>query len=126
MCIRVVNVKGLRTREGRAAVCYVGRAFAGWPNSGFGNPFKPRSGFDALAAYREHLVKLEADDPESFAGWLRMLWDATGHGAKPLGCWCTDATAGDGSPVVCHAQILAGMLAERFGEQAVVNEGDAS
>lgn len=112
--IRIINVRGIRTMEGRASVCYVGRQFAGWPNSGFGNPFRPRSGFDAIAAYREHLTKLEVDDPAAFAGWLKMLWKACGCGAKPLGCWCVDAVAGDGSKVVCHAQVLAEMLRERF------------
>ena len=115
MPIRVVSVKGLRTPEQRAGVVYVGRQFAGWPNSGWGNPFKPRAGFDAVAAYREHLARVEADDPTSFAAALRMLWDRTDCGAKPLGCWCCDATAGDGSPVVCHAQVLAELLRERFG-----------
>lgn len=40
--IRVVDVRHHRTPEQRAAVCYVGRAFAGWPASPWGNPFKPR------------------------------------------------------------------------------------
>lgn len=120
--IRVVNVKGLRG-EARAGVVYVGRQFAGWPNSGWGNPYKPRPGFDAVAAvaaYREHLARVEADDPEAFAYVLRVTWDRTEGGAKPLGCWCVDATAGDGSPVVCHAQVLAELLADRFGAKGRV------
>lgn len=117
MSVRVVNVKGLKKPDQRASVVYCGRAFAGWHNSGFGNPFHPRPGFDAVAAYRAHLAALEADDPRSFAAWLKTLWEATGHGTKPLGCWCVNATAGDGSEVVCHAQVLAEMLRERFDQQ---------
>lgn len=123
--IRVVNVRGLNRPADRAGVVYVGRPFAGWPGHALGNPFKPRrSGADGFGAqwsdpgdsieecltrYRDWLLArptLNAD--------LASLWEECGHGAKPLGCWCVTATAGDGSPVVCHAQILAELLAERF------------
>lgn len=95
---------------------YVGRAFAGWPASRYGNPFRPRPGFDAVAAYRDWLhgrVRLTYNPPPTEAD-LADLWEQTGHGAKPLGCWCVTVTAGDGSPAVCHAQVLAELLRERF------------
>lgn len=107
--IRVVNVRGLNTSEQRAGIVYVGRPFAGWDGHALGNPFKPRPGFDALAAYRDWLLARPTLDAD-----LARLWAETDQGAKPLGCWCVHATAGDGQPVVCHAQILAELLCERF------------
>ena len=121
--IRVVNVTAANLRKlglTPAEVCYVGRAgrFHGWPASKWGNPYKPRrrNGVTADSAVAERLRmfrKYAKAQPES---WLADLWEACRHGAKPLGCWCVEATHGDGQPVVCHAQILAEMLAERFGE----------
>lgn len=105
--IRVVNVKGLRGDD-RNGVCYVGRAFAGWPASPWGNPYR---GTGAVEAFRERASK---QPPE----WLAGLWEACEHGAKPLGCWCTTATHGDGQDVQCHAQVLAEMLYERFVKPA--------
>jgi hypothetical protein len=120
--IRVVNVKGLRGYD-RNGICYVGRAFAGWPASPWGNPFRPRrsgsDGFgsawsdpgddvqDCLTRFREYASKQPLE-------WLSLLWEACEHGVKPLGCWCCSAAHGDGQDVVCHAQILANMLHERF------------
>lgn len=118
MCVRVVNVKGLRTREGRAAVTYVGRAFAGWKGHALGNPFRRatmahRHLLDALDRYRAWLLARPTLDAD-----LAALWEQCDRGAKPLGCWCTDAAAGDGSEVVCHAQVLAELLRERFCTEA--------
>jgi hypothetical protein len=45
---------------------------------------------------------------------LAELWEATGRGVKPLGCWCVSAEVGDGSPLICHAQVLASLLHERY------------
>lgn len=127
--IRVVKVNKLHSASERATVVYVGRQFAGWRGHPLANPFKPRpinqdewSG--TLAAY--WLMAGEEIDKclERYQGWLLEqpgleaalvdLWEHTHHGAKPLGCWCTTATAGDSSPIVCHAQILANLLHERF------------
>lgn len=111
--IRVVNVCGMKKASDRAGVAYCGRPFAGWKGHPLANPFKPVAGDSlgtCLGKYRAWLLArptLEAD--------LAALWEETGHGAKPLGCWCVNATAGDGSELVCHAQILAAMLRERFG-----------
>ncbi len=118
MCVRVVDVRGLNKAAQRAGVCYVGRAFAGWPRHPLCNPHRPTkfvSLDECLREYRAHLEKW-IDDLD---GALAALWDECEQGKKPLGCWCVNATAGDGSPVVCHAQILAEMLWERFcSEQA--------
>jgi hypothetical protein len=112
MCVKVVNVRGLNRPDQRAGVCYVGRAFAGWPGSPWGNPFRPRAeGFTVAACLDRFRAFAETAPPE----YLADLWEACGRGAKPLGCWCVEATAGDGSPVVCHGQVLAEMLSERFG-----------
>lgn len=122
--IRVVKVNGLRG-EVRAGVVYVGRAFAGWPAHPLGNPFRVRP--NDRTQDRGSVVRTPETALARYADWvarhpkreelLAELWAATEGGAKPLGCWCTTATAGDGSPLVCHAQILAELLRERFGEQ---------
>jgi hypothetical protein len=106
--IRVTNVKGLQG-DARNGVCYVGRAFAGWPTSPWGNPFRPAPGFDAVAAYRQWFLGRPAGEVERA---LADLWEACDHGVKPLGCWCVEAVHGDGQPVVCHAQVLAELLTE--------------
>ena len=41
---------------------------------------------------------------------LADLWEQTGRGAKPLGCWC--------APRACHADLLAELLTERYGRKA--------
>ncbi len=109
--LRCVNVRKI-PKDKRAHVCYVGRGFAGWPASPWGNPF-PVGGYGGwsrercLKAFRNHAES----QPES---WLANLWVACEQGAKPLGCWCIDAKHGDKQEVVCHAQILMEMLAERY------------
>jgi len=124
--IRVVNVRGLRTPEQRAAVCYVGRAFAGWPATPWENPFRigeTSPGNYKIKMDREHVLEvyrttIEArEEGGTLDRWLAGLWEACDHGAKPLGCWCINATHGDGQPIVCHAQILAEMLHKRFIEE---------
>lgn len=113
MSIRVVKVNMLRTLDQRSTVCYVGRTFAGWPGHQLGNPFRPRPNFDAVAAYRSWLLGRPVEVVErAFAD----LWEDCEHGTKPLGCWCVNATHGDGQPVICHGQVLAEELAKRFLE----------
>lgn len=118
--IRVVDVRGLRGKD-RESVCYVGRRWAGWPQSPWHNPYRPAmvaahagsvaSRIDPLAEALRMFRKHAGEQRDS---WLADLWEACEHGAKPLGCYCVNATHGDGQPIVCHAQILAAMLAERF------------
>lgn len=118
--IRVVNVRGLCGND-RLGICYVGRGCAGWHQSKWHNPF--RVGDKSPNNYKvtmdaEHALQLFRDMCESkreggsIGVWLAELWEACGHGGKPLGCWCVNATHGDGTPVVCHAQILAELLVE--------------
>ncbi len=107
--IRVVSVKGLRTPEQRAQVAYVGRAFAGWPASPLGNPFR---GHDAVGRFSDWLK----DHPQRNA-MLADLWEACGRGAKPLGCWCVGTLAeplvvNRDEELVCHAQCVAVQLLE--------------
>jgi hypothetical protein len=103
--ITVVNVKRLRTPEHRAAVVYCGRAFAGWPESPWANPFPLRdfAGDRAacLAAFRLWFTN-HADRDRL----LDELWAATEGGVKPLGCWC--------KPAACHCDVLAELLRERL------------
>ncbi len=109
--IRVINVRRLRRPVQQLGVCYVGRHCADWPGTPWGNPYRsdpPHTLETCLARYREWA---ESRPPE----WLAELWAECRQGAKPLGCWCCDATAGDGSPLTCHAQILAELLTTRYG-----------
>lgn len=127
--IRVVNVRGINKAEDRARICYVGREFAGWTGHGLVNPFRPRvQNFDGdtkeecngewrravqscLEQYRSWLMKSSILEVT-----LMFLFAECDGGAKPLGCWCVNATAGDGSPCVCHAQVLAELLRERIAD----------
>lgn len=109
--IRVVNCRGLNRPDQRSPIVYCGRAHAGWKGHKLANPFKPGESdvSTCLDSYRAWLLArptLEAD--------LTALWIETGRGTRALGCWCVNATHGDGQAVVCHAQILAEMLADRF------------
>lgn len=127
--IRIINVRKLHTPEQRAAVVYVGRAFAGWPAHPLGNPFRPKPRYfdtdtngenqgeharaiqSCLHQYRKWLEALPAD---KLRIELAELWKATEQGRKPLGCWCVDAVIGDITPICCHAQIIGLMLAETY------------
>lgn len=106
--IRVVDVRRLRSPAARAAVCYCGRAWAGWPRSRWCNPFRA----DGLSEFCCHLALMKSRG--GLPVYLADLWEASGRGEKPLGCWCGDSEVGDGSPLVCHAQILADLLAIRY------------
>lgn len=129
MTIRVVNVTASNLQKlGLSAedICYVGRGgrFHKWPHHPLANPFtltdikyRGLSGDEKRAAclsdYRQWLKGMGL---KTLNDHLDALWEACDHGAKPLGCWCIDATHGDGKPVVCHAQVLAGELHRRFVE----------
>lgn len=110
MAIRIVNVRGVNDPAERARIVYVGRRFAGWPGHILANPFKP--GLETVPACLDRYRAWLANTP--LEAELEALWHQTEHGAKPLGCWCITATAGDGQAIICHAQILAEMLASRF------------
>jgi hypothetical protein len=129
--IRIVNVRKLWTPEQRVAVVYVGRAFAGWSSSPWGNPFRlPPDGVTPSKKSKEEkvrdcLTKFHAHAKAQKPEWLAELWEKTQHGALPLGCWCCDAVVGDESSIVCHAQILGMMLVERFVKEekpSIANE----
>ncbi len=125
--IRVVNVRGMKAAA-REGVCYCGRAsgYAMWSGSLWCNPFKigdcppqndrkPINRDDALRLFWEYVE--EKRRTGTLDKWLEKLWEACKHGELALGCWCTTATAGDGSEVVCHAQILAELLHERYEKE---------
>jgi hypothetical protein len=114
--IRVVNVAKLRTKAARATVVYCGRAFAGWPRSRWCNPHSKHKCADPLAAFQAHL---DAMPPAELDRYLAELWEACERGKKPLGCWCCDCVVGDGSPEVCHCQLLGQKLLERFASAEV-------
>lgn len=110
--IRVVDLRYVRNAEELAAVCYIGLSFGRWLGSPWGNPFRVSATKDDLQSVLARFARYADDQPPE---WLEDLWKACEHGKKPLGCWCTRSTHGDGLPLVCHGQILAGMLVRRFG-----------
>lgn len=112
MCIRVVNVKGFASDEKRGGVAYVGPACFGWLRHPLCNPAALSAYYSrdqCLAAYREHIAKMPDLEKR-----LAELWEECQHGARPLGCWCVDDPGPGTSAPVCHAQILAELLRERF------------
>jgi hypothetical protein len=107
MTVRVTNVKGLNTPEQRAAVCYVGRRFAGWPGTPYGN-------HDRLPCPDEFRRSLLALPESTLLRMLASLWVACEQGAKPLGCWCL-TWDGVGPTPGCHAAVWAELLNQRYG-----------
>lgn len=102
--VQVVNVRGL-TGDRRAGVVYCGRRCAGWAGHPLANPFKLGRDSDrdeCIAKYRAWLLARPTLDAD-----LAALWEQTRRGELPLGCWC--------APELCHASVLAELLAERFG-----------
>lgn len=102
--VQVVNVRGL-TGAARAGVVYCGRRCAGWAGHPLANPFKlGRDGTrdECVAKYRAWLLARPTLDAD-----LAALWEQTRRGELPLGCWC--------KPESCHCDVLAELLAERFG-----------
>jgi hypothetical protein len=95
-------------------VVYVGRACAEWIGHPLGNPFhigKDGTRAEVLAEYRAWLAAKPAAELNAL---LSELWEQTDRGRSPLGCWC--------HPEDCHADLLAELLAERFGTPAGVTE----
>lgn len=117
-CIRVVKVQKLKTPEERATVTYVGRRFAGWDGSRWGNPFLPSRELPhkeaVQACLEQYRKKIFGQNWAILVADMDALWAACEHGEKPLGCWCIDAETGDGQLVVCHAQVLADILFQRY------------
>lgn len=102
--VQVVNVRGL-TGAARAGVVYCGRRCAGWTGHPLANQFKlGRDGdrAECVAKYRAWVLARPTLDAD-----LAALWEQTRRGELPLGCWC--------APDLCHASVLAELLAERFG-----------
>jgi hypothetical protein len=118
--IRVVKVNGLRTAEQRATVCYVGRRFAGWPHTPWGNHGRHGCPDD----FRAYLMGLPADQLNNM---LHSLWLACERGGKPLGCWCL-CWDGVGPTPGCHAAVWAELLNARYatyeGTQSVAAVGE--
>lgn len=117
MIVRVVNVRGLNKPEQRATVCYVGRAFAGWPGTPYGNHHR----LPCPDAFRSSLMMLPDDVLQRH---LDNLWELCGHGAKPLGCWCLDFD-GVGPTPPCHAAVWAELLNEKYVRPSAAAPTDA-
>ena len=106
MNVQVTNVRGKKSAEDRAKICYVGRGFAGWPNTPYGNHRR----LECPDEFRSSLIELPA---ETLDGLLANLWALCEHGAKPLGCWCL-YWDGTGETPACHAAVWAELLNRRF------------
>ena len=104
--VTVVNVKGLRG-DARLGVCYVGRQWAGWPRTEWGNHRKHA----CPGEFRDHLTRVLPD----LEGYLARLWEACRRGELPLGCWCSPWD-GVGETPACHAAVLAELLNARFAD----------
>lgn len=128
--IRVVNVTASNLRKlglSPEQVCYVARSgrFHKWQHHPLANPFNhsdikyrhwnlhENAVRQCLADYRQWLKGMSLKELNDA---LDELWAECDQGAKPLGCWCCDSVHGDGQPITCHAQILAGELHRRFVE----------
>lgn len=98
--VRVVDVRGLKG-EARAGVVYVGRAFAGWPATKFGNHHR----LGCPEPFRTHL--LARPDLSALLAELRSL---TRDGELPLGCWCVEWDGVTVPTPACHAAVLAEVL----------------
>lgn len=90
---------------------YIGRPMPRYPDlkaTGWGNPFKPAPGVDAIGEYLEWVVK----QPHLMArlGELR---------GKRLGCWCAPAGGIPGNLFghICHGEVLAA-LADGIDQRA--------
>jgi hypothetical protein len=102
--VRVVDVRGLRG-EARAGVVYVGRAFAGWAASKFGNHHR----LGCPEPFRSHL--LARPDLPALLAELRTL---TRDGELPLGCWCATWDGVTRPVPACHAAVFADLLNTGF------------
>ena len=112
MPVRVVNVRGINDPHEREKICYVGRTFAGWRGHRLCNPFRvsqTETAEEVIERYEKLILSLV--HLEEFLG---NLWEQTLKGKLSLGCWCINSIVGDGQPIICHAQVLAKMLMERF------------
>lgn len=112
--LSVVSVRKLKPDQ-RAEVVYVGRACGPWPKSRWANPVKIlRNDPPSLRAYIvEAYISTVSNMPRPvLIRLLQDLYDSTGKGEKPLGCWCGDWPPADaGVPVpVCHAVELAKLV----------------
>jgi hypothetical protein len=96
MSIAVINAGKVRDRS---TFVYVGRRWAGFPRSRWGNPFRGAGAIEAFAHWinqrpylvRELSAELEARD------------------LTAIGCWC--------APDECHADVLARLVDEYRGHR---------
>lgn len=88
---------------------YIGRRYAGIPESKYHNPYRmPQDGDRAavIAAFERYARACLAADPE----WLRPLAEAWEHGPLVLVCWCRRV---DQDRPACHGDTIRLLLAEQ-------------
>lgn len=110
MPVTVCCVKGRNRPEQREQVCYVGRAFAGWPSTPYGNHAR-------LPCPDDFRISLLALPTDRLATMLANLWFLCDHGKKPLGCWCLEWD-GSGATPNCHAAVWAELLNLKYGSES--------
>lgn len=87
---------------------YVGRKFAGFEASIFGNPFtKSMVDNPALEFARKLIIALNPVGSHVFPGFDRIVQELPSLRGKRLGCWCLDWDGESSPPMSCHAVILA-------------------
>lgn len=86
MTIEVINAARVRDR---GTFVYIGRAWAGFPASPWGNPF---SGDEAVEKYDDYIHS----HPELIVALSEEL---ERRGVTSIGCWC--------KPKPCHGDVLA-------------------
>lgn len=115
MPIKIIKVNGI-AGSAREFVCYCGRAWAGWLQSPWYNPYRVERGQtveDCLRKFREYASAQPLE-------WWQGLWDACKYGELPLGCWCITTETPGTDPLACHCQILIDGLEERLDESLLV------
>lgn len=104
----VISVRGLSIPDRAALVAdpgfvYCGRAFAGWPGSIFGNPFKGNGAADRFRDELQLAIDCSNYSRHDFVAMAEVLHTLRG---KRLGCWCGCWSPGQ-PDIGCHAVALA-------------------
>ncbi len=87
---------------------YVGRKFAGFEASIFGNPFTKSMADDpALEFAKKLLIAMKPEGFQVFPGFAEIARNLPALAGKRLGCWCLDWDGESSIPYSCHAVILA-------------------
>jgi len=115
--VKIIKVKfGKRAQaETIPGFVYCARAFGGFDESAFGNPFKPgRDGTlpEVLDKFYDYLDKIVQCDSPQRAALAGLTADSV------LGCWCVNKENAGDRPWCCHCDVIACVWATHFGRQS--------